>query len=471
MPPLDFPEVPAALKSKNPLHHLKFYGPGAIIASVTIGSGETVFASRGGAIFGYALIWCFLLGAVLKAIQVYASMRLMTLTGHHPVDYWVRLKGPKAWFPLLMILVSLGIIPTMFSALPTFLATLVASLYRVGSLQYQENLNVLASLILIGCALLALKSSYRVLEWSQTAISLVFLALIVAAFFTFRPDIWSLIKGALVVSVPGYPEWIRASYPSIAARPPWVEVMTYVGIIGGNSTDYIAYLSFLRDKRWGLASPNSSEVLDSVALSPEEISKGYRWLKAPLVDATVSFGFVALFSILFLVLGAVLLAPAEQVPDGAELLSVQARFLTALHPSLFPLYVIGIVMVFVGTIYGAIELHTRALFECGRVTFERWKQTPIRSFRLFVVLYAVGSGLLLIWTGWDPVAILTPSALLGGLFACGIWCFTMLWANRKFVPSVFRMGAGLKLALAASGVLLTAFGVSAIYDYLTAFFK
>ena len=45
---------------------LKIFGPGAIIASVTIGSGETVFPSRSGAIFGYSLLWCFVLGTVIK---------------------------------------------------------------------------------------------------------------------------------------------------------------------------------------------------------------------------------------------------------------------------------------------------------------------------------------------------------------------------------------------------------------------
>ena len=39
---------------------LCIFGPGAIIASVTIGSSETVLASPGGVAFGYALLWCLL---------------------------------------------------------------------------------------------------------------------------------------------------------------------------------------------------------------------------------------------------------------------------------------------------------------------------------------------------------------------------------------------------------------------------
>ena len=468
-----FPDVPRALLSRNPLRHLKFYGPGAIVASVTIGGGETVFASRGGAIFGYALLWCFVLGGVLKGIQVYSTMRVMTLTGHHPVDYWVRMKGPRAWFLWLMIGVSLITIPSMFSALPKFLATLIASLFNVETPRYEDTVNFMASAILIGCAILALRSSYRALEWIMTAISFLFAAFIVAAFLAVRPDTFAILKGVFFISLPDYPDWIRESYPAIAARPPWLEILTAAGIIGGNAVDYTAYLSFIRDKRWGLASPTSSGAPIENPPSPtaEDVAKGMNWLRAPRLDTLVSFGFVTLFTVVFLVLGAVLLAPERAVPAGPALLTVQARFLTELHPSLFPLYVIGIIMVFLGTIYGAMELHTRALFECGRVAYPKLASTPLRNFRLFVVIYAVTSGVLLIWTGWDPVAILTPSILLGALFASGLWCFTILWIDRRFLPTPFKMGSALTLAVWVSAILLFGAGLTSFYYYFLSFFQ
>lgn len=56
-PRIDDP--PAALWSRNPLAWFRFFGPGAIVASVTVGSGEIVFPSRGGALFGYQLLWIY----------------------------------------------------------------------------------------------------------------------------------------------------------------------------------------------------------------------------------------------------------------------------------------------------------------------------------------------------------------------------------------------------------------------------
>ena len=93
--PLRYPELPDELRSRNWKTLLRFFGPGAIIASVTIGSGETVFASRGGALFGYALLWCFVGGGIMKFVQVYTAARYMTLTGEHPIERWKYLPGPQ----------------------------------------------------------------------------------------------------------------------------------------------------------------------------------------------------------------------------------------------------------------------------------------------------------------------------------------------------------------------------------------
>ncbi len=465
-----FPPVPKELRSKNPLGYLKFYGPGAIIASVTVGGGETIFASRGGAIFGFALIWCILLVSALKAVQVYSSMRVITLTGRHPAHYWAKMKGPRAWFPILLGIVALVIMSATFSALPKALATLLMQLLGRGadSVDYGINLNLISSAVLILCGLGALGSTYRTLELAQKVIILFFLGLIVASFMALRPDLGMLLKNVFVISIPDYPEWVTAAYPTIASRPNWVEVMTFVGLIGGSSTDYIAYLSFLRDKKWGLAGrlTEAEEDQDSpLPDSQDERLKGKLWLRAPLTDMLLSFTLVALFSVIFLVLGAMILSPAHLVPHASELLSVQANFLTELHPKLAPLYLVGILTVFLGTIYGSFELQSRALYECGRVVSARLKGDSIRGVRRFVIVYGTLSGLLLIWTGWDPVTLVTPAALLS-ILASGLWCFAMLWVDRRFLPKHFQMSAVLAGALFMAGVVLSAFGVRSIYDFV-----
>ena len=80
---LEYPELPIELSQPRFSTLFKYFGPGAIIASITIGSGETVFASRSGAVFGYSLLWLFLAAAIAKGLQIYCGSRYITLTGEH----------------------------------------------------------------------------------------------------------------------------------------------------------------------------------------------------------------------------------------------------------------------------------------------------------------------------------------------------------------------------------------------------
>ena len=56
----EYRQLPQELQTGLTWRLLKYFGSGAIVACITIDSGETVFASRGGAIYGYTLLWCFL---------------------------------------------------------------------------------------------------------------------------------------------------------------------------------------------------------------------------------------------------------------------------------------------------------------------------------------------------------------------------------------------------------------------------
>ena len=120
-----YPQLSDDLKGGLGWRSLKYFGAGAIMASVTIGSGETLFASRAGAIFGYALLWCFVGGAIMKGIQVYVGARHMTLTGEHPMTHWGQMPGPKHWVPWMFAGISLLCFPFWIAGLPSFLGTAI----------------------------------------------------------------------------------------------------------------------------------------------------------------------------------------------------------------------------------------------------------------------------------------------------------------------------------------------------------
>ena len=142
----------------------------------------------------------------------------------------------------------------------------------------------------------------------------------------------------------------------------------------------MGYIGFLREKKWGLAGirvAGRRELAEAARNSASEVVERARvWTRAPLLDTTLSFTFVILVTLLFAVLGAMVLNPNRAIPDGSEFLTVQESFLTALHPQLKWLYRVGVFLAFIGTLYGAFEVYSRVISEGVRSLFPRFVDRP-----------------------------------------------------------------------------------------------
>ncbi len=183
-----YPELTEDLRRGLQWRSLKYFGAGAIMASVTIGSGETFFASRGGAIFGYTLLWCFVASALMKGIQVYTAARHMTLTGEHPMTHWGKLPGPKNWVPWTIGIISILCFPFWLAGLPLFIGKTIN--WILGVTGSEQELLFYARLSGTICIVLAVTltwlQSYGVLEKAQTFIVGLLLLSILAACFAAR---------------------------------------------------------------------------------------------------------------------------------------------------------------------------------------------------------------------------------------------------------------------------------------------
>ena len=293
----EYPELATALRSRRVGDFLKFFGPGAIIASVTIGSGETVWASRSGAIFGYAMFWAFSLFCVTKVVQVYSAARYMTLTGEHPMERWAQLPGPKGLFPALVGAVMVVSFPFYLSSLPIMLGTISSWILFDDPARYPHLIALVFIAFLIA---LTLKQSYGLLEKAQTSLVGLMLLVMLIATAAANPDWGAALMGAAVPTFPAYPDWVSRN-PMFADRTLIVEMVAYMGVIGGGVQDYVGYVGMLREKAWGLIGRRGSGAT-AISESEKNIQLGKAWLKAPLVDTLVSFGSVLLFTAAFLIL-------------------------------------------------------------------------------------------------------------------------------------------------------------------------
>jgi len=447
-----------------------------VIASLTIGAGELIFSSRAGSLFGYRVLWFFLLVLVLKWVLVFATARHIVLTGAHPFQRWMDLPGPRGWLPMVFFLLALVCFPIWVSFHAGTLGTLVS--WLAGTEQsLRGGAYLLWAMVLLALALgLVALGGYATLERVQLIIVALMLVCVVIAAMLLKPDWLELFRGLLVPQALHYPPWISA-HADVAARPVWVETITYVGVLGGSGYDYLAYASYLRAKQWGRAGRRMAEAaeLSEMARHPEHVDR--RWLRAVWVDSLLSFAAVIIFSGVFVACGAMILAPQHKVPSGANLLQLQAEFLSPLYRWLQPLYFVGAFLTIFGTLYGTIEVAPAVL----RELFEAFRPGGVEAhavrLRWWSVLWAGLGGFAL--TAWNLayhlmsgaetppglIAMLTPANLFTGVLACGLICFLSLWADQRHLPRELQMAWPLKLLNWLAALIFVALGLKGYWDH------
>jgi len=458
------------------LKWLTIFGPGAVIASLTIGAGELIFSSRAGALFGYRLLWFFVLVLVLKWVLVFATARHMVLTGAHPFQRWMDLPGPRGWFPMVFLFLALVCFPIWVSFHAGTLGTLVAWMTHTQQFANGGGYLVWAVAMLVLVMALVAAGGYATLERVQLAIVAVMLACVVVSVLLLKPDWPELLKGLFIPKLPAYPSWV-GSHPEIATRPVWVEITTYIGVLGGSGYDYLAYVTYLRAKHWGQAGGPlvTPTLLDEIARNPAHTNR--RWLRAVWIDSLLSFAAVLVFAGVFVACGAKVLSPQHQVPGGTNLLTLQAQFVTPLYGWLQPLYFVGAFLAIFGTLYGTIEVAPAVLREFADALKPGNADKYALRLRKWAVWWAgLGGFLIIIWnlihhltgraeTSSALITLLTPANLFTGVLACGFICLLSLWTDSRWLPRALQMPWLLRALTAIAGLIFLGLGLKGYWDY------
>lgn len=442
----------------------KFFGPGAIIASLTVGAGETVLASRLGAVFGLAIMWLVVIGAVAKAAIVYLSNRYITLTGEHAMAGLARvLPGPRGWFPLVVGALAVVSFPFIASALASGVGDYLEILTGGPALAWGIGLLVLA-------AALSWFGWYGLLERVQIAIVALMVALVVVAVFAARPD-WLEVFAGFVPQNLSYEPFVFTDYPELAERSPWVEAVVFVGGLGGGMYDYIGYSGFLREKRWGALGRQDARTVAAgeplvLADTPEERRRVRGWSRAPLGDVLLSFLAMGLIAVAFAVTGNEVLGADRKVPEDNDVLTYQGDVLGVVTPVLEYFYVVAIVMVFFGTMYAIWETYTRTTYEALSAVSGRIRRAGVSTTRKCVYLYVLCGSVPLVASGGDLIDLITPANIVGGTIACGVYGFGLLALERRVLARAHRVSSGTKLLVGVSSVLLAGAGTIALLQHL-----
>ena len=434
---------------------LAFFGPAAVVASISVGAGETVLAVRTGAWAGYGLLWLILLAALTKNLFLqYALGRYTVVTGEYLGDAWARVPGPRGWFLWFILLIEVTMAPFFVAAIAGACGGLMKTIFGFGDPRLWGAFFALVAIAL------GIGVSYGKMERQQILIcGVLVLGTLIGAIIS-SPSLLEILKGAFSFGyIPPYPDWVQAD-PNFVQRPKLLELATVFGYIGGSMTVYVVYPHWTSLHKWGMSgSPQIEDIRDfarargAVYLSPDqkEVQKANTHLTSIRWDVGMG-AFVLLFvSCAFLIAGAAVLHPRHLLPGGFALLSHQRAIWEQVSPLMVPVYYISVLAALSGTLYSLPEMYARLTHEFLGALIGAVRRAPYRKVFLSVGVYIGLVCICVIWSGMQPVTIMDIAAMISTNIGIMMVCFGAFWLN-KSLPKEYRMG---KLVLV--GMLIAAF--------------
>jgi hypothetical protein len=175
------------------------------------------------------------------------------------------------------------------------------------------------------------------------------------------------------------------------------------------------------------------------------------------VDLLLSLLIVAIFTIAFMVAGAVILGQKQIVPNGVDLISAQREIYATISPLIgLYLYPIAVLIVIAGTIYAGMDAVPRMIKAWADPISTRVKQIRFKRFQGYIVLYLLLVSLPLMLIE-KPIILMTLYLLTTGVFGMWLLGWGALWANQRHLPKEQRFGKGMLAIYIVNNILVTVF--------------
>jgi Mn2+/Fe2+ NRAMP family transporter len=202
----------------------RLIGPGLVVAATGVGAADLVATLVAGSKFGYALLWCAVLGCVLKIVLVEGAGRFSLATGRTIYEGWSSL-GRWTHYYFGPYIVIWGFVYGAAAMAGTGLA--LTALFPVLGVKAWGILSGVLGLVLVWTG------RYGIFEKVLSAMVLLMFVSMV---------------GAAIVTVPNIPELLRGLVPRVPDGA-ILNVLSVTGGVGGTIT-LAAYGYWLREKGW-----------------------------------------------------------------------------------------------------------------------------------------------------------------------------------------------------------------------------
>jgi manganese transport protein len=425
---------------------LRRIGPGVVLTSSIVGSGELIATTTLGAKVGYSALWIILLSCAIKPAVQAELGRYTIATGQTGLDAVNHVPGPRVagvnwivWLWALMTLVSLMQIGAMYGGVTQVMQIVVPAIPQE---VYLTGFAGLTLLILLG-------GGYeRIEKFAVVKVSLFALLTVLAAVLLFRSPSFRV------------GEMLQGLSPQIPTTGLGTALAVF-GITGVGASELFMYPYWCVEKGYA----RRSGINDG---SPAWNTRARGWTRVMMADILTSLVIYTLATVAFYLLGAGILHPAGTVPRGTETITTLSAMYTAtLGAWSAPVFYLGAVITLYGTIFAATAANSRIFSDMTRLmgyfeAHDSARRTRMRDH--FIVALTVLPILLYLIFG-NPVQMVviggTAQALMLPVIGVGA-----LYLRHRKLPASVAPGTFATIALWIATVVMSSAALYYTYLYV-----
>ncbi len=426
---------------------LRRIGPGLILTSTIVGSGELIATTVLGAENGYTLLWLILVSCVIKIVVQNELGRYAIGTGETTLEAFNRLPGPRwrvswvVWLWFLVVLLGLFSIGGMLGGISEVLNTLLPGI------SFNAWLLIL-NLFTIG---LLVVGRYSLIERVAVAMVVTFTVLTVGCAYLLSKD-------------PQYFSWASV-LDGLSFHPPrggMSTAVTVFGATGVGAIELIAYPYWCIEKGYARFT------------GIRERSEAWRaraegWIKVMGTDVLSACLIYTFATVAFYFLGAGVLSGLGLVPKGLDMVRTLSHMFTlTLGNWSFYLFLIGSMAVLYSTVFSGIAALSRMLADFAGMLGLYDKEdyaARLRAIRLLVVVLPLIPTLLFLYLQ-EPVFMIKVSGISQALLLPGIG-FAILYLGKTYLPPEIAPKGWITTALWGSTLIMALMmGYSVIHALL-----
>ena len=421
-------------------------GPGVILASAVVGSGELIATTVLGAENGYRLLWLVLLSCAIKVVVQNELGRYAVGTGETALEAFDRVPGPRfrvswvVWVWFLMQTTTLLTIAGMLAGISEILNRIVPAI----------SINVWVWIVTFATVILLVLSRYGLIEKVSAGLVVTFTTLTVSC-------------AVLLFKRPEYISWGNV-LDGLSFHPPqggWVTVVAVIGITGVGSADLVQYPYWCIEKGYA----RFTGLRDNTDAWRER-ARG--WIKVMGIDVLNSMAIYTFATVAFYLLGAGILYGLGVIPKGTEMVNILSKMYTeTLGGWAYFLFLVGALAVFYSTVFAGTAAHSRVFADfLGMIGVydKRNYAARLKAIRLFVVITLV-LPLLYFTFLREPVLMVKIGGVAQALML-PIIGFSTLYLRYAHLPKAIRPKTWITIALwISSFIMLAMMGYSVLKPF------